>query len=69
MSVIIGENIDKFRLRVVASAVRLESKGLKGRVKASVIARDILKKNKIKPETNLVLLAEQFMKFIESQES
>jgi len=63
-SVIVGENIDRFRLLTIASALRLESKGLKGKIKASVIARQILKANGIVPAKLLVELCEQFKNFV-----
>lgn len=65
MSMITGPDIDRFRLRVVASALRLESKGLKGKVKASVIARKTLEDHGIKAEKSLVKLHEQFRKFLD----
>jgi hypothetical protein len=69
MHVITGDQIDAFRLKAISCALKLESKGLKGRVKASVIARDILNKNGIKAEKNLVKLCEQFKQFILEKEA
>jgi hypothetical protein len=65
-SVIVGEQVDSFRLKVIASALRLECRGLKGRFKASNIARGILLENNIKPERSLLKLSEQFKKFVEN---
>jgi hypothetical protein len=69
MSVISGEMIDLYRLKTISAGLRLESKGLKGRVRCSVIAREILSKHNKKPEKNLVKLCEQFKNFVIEQEA
>lgn len=66
--VIVGEDINRFRLKVILSALRLECKGLKGRTKASVIARDILKNENIIPEKILSKLYDQFKDYVSSKE-
>lgn len=68
MSMITGPDIDRFRLRVIASALRLESKGMKGKIKASVIARKILTEAGKKPAKLLGELYVQFKNFIDESD-
>jgi hypothetical protein len=69
MNIIEGENIYKFRLLAIRSALKLETKGLRGRFKASVIARDILTKAGIKAKKNKDELLVQFQTYIDNMES
>lgn len=64
-TVIVGDNIQRARLLVIKSALRLESVGMKGRVNAAVIARDILvKAGVVKPARNKQKLLEQFTDYL-----
>lgn len=68
--VITGDQIDKFRLRVIASALRLEAKGLRAsRFSASKAARQVLANAGIKPKTKKVELLEQYTNYINSIET
>lgn len=69
MNVISGEMVDLYRLKTISAGIKLESKGLKARVRCSVIAREILTKHNKKPEKNLVKLCEQFKNFVLEQEA
>lgn len=66
MNVIVGEDIQKFRLLAIKGALKLETKGLVGRFKASVIARDILTKAGIKAKKNKMELLVQFQDYIDN---
>lgn len=67
--VITGEAINKFRLKVIASALKLETKGLcASRFSASKAAREVLAKAGIKPKTKKVELLEQYTNYINSIE-
>lgn len=69
MNVIEGENIYKFRLLAIKGALKLEAKGLRGRFKVSIIARDILTKAGIKAKKNKDELLVQFQTYIDNMES
>ena len=64
-TVIVGEDIQRYRLLVIKSALRLEAVGMKGRINAAPIARDILiKAGMVKPARNKQRLLEQFTDYL-----
>jgi hypothetical protein len=64
-TVIVGDNIQRYRLLCIKSALRLEAVGMKGRVNAAVIARDILiKAGIVNPARNKQKLLEQFTDYL-----
>ena len=66
-TVIAGENIDKFRLITLKSALKLETKGMKhSRVNISKIVRGILAGAGIKGKSNKMELLVQFEDYISS---
>lgn len=60
------ENIEKFRLRAIFSALKLETKGLRGRFNAAKMAGEILVKAGIKPARKKVELLEQYVEYLKS---
>jgi hypothetical protein len=64
MTVIVGDNIQRYRLLCIKSALKLESMGMKGRVNAAVIARDILAKAGIRAARNKKELLVQFTDYL-----
>lgn len=60
------ENIEKFRLRAIFHALKLETKGLKGRFNSAKIAREILSKAGIKPAVKKVELLEQYVEYLKT---
>lgn len=68
VTVITGENIQKFRLRLIFRALSSEVKGLKFKVSPSKAARQVLESNGIKPHRNKKNLLIQFENFINKQE-
>lgn len=70
MSLVIeGENILKYRLLVIRSALRLESIGMRGKVSAAAIARSILSKAGFVAKRNKKDLLVQFNNYINSLEN
>lgn len=67
-SVISGENIDKFRLHAIKAALRLESVGMRGKVNAAVIARDMLVKAGLKASRDKKILLVEFCDYLKSLE-
>lgn len=63
-TVITGEGIHKFRLLAVKSALRLECAGMRGKVKASKVARQILSDAGVKPAKNLQSLLIQYNNYL-----
>lgn len=67
-TVITGSNIQRFRLQVIKQALYLESKGMRGRVNAANIARDILVKVGIKAVRDKKKLLVQFTDYLNTLE-
>jgi hypothetical protein len=63
-TVIVGDNIQRARLLVIKSGLRLESLGFRNKIKASVIARSILAKAGIKACHNKQDLLVQFTDYL-----
>jgi hypothetical protein len=63
-TVITGEDIDKFRLLAIKSALRLECVGMKGKFSASKLAREILTKAGVKPSRSKQDLLVQYTNHI-----
>ena len=63
-TVIVGDNIQRARLLVIKSGLRLEAVGMKCRISAAPIARDILVKAGIKPARNKSELLVQFTDYL-----
>jgi hypothetical protein len=65
-TVITGENVLKYRLLSLKSALKLETKGLKhSRFNVSKIVKGILSEKGIKPKSNKILLLAQFETYLE----
>jgi len=65
-TVITGENVEKYRLLSLKSALKLETKGLKhSRFNVSQIVKGILAEKGIKPKNNKILLLVQFETYLE----
>jgi len=62
--VITGENIHKVRLLALRGALRMEASGLRGKVNAAKIVRDMLEEAGIKAARNKTKLLEQFSEYI-----
>ena len=63
-TVIVGDNIQRYRLLVIKAGLKLEAAGFKCRISASPIARDILVKAGIKPARNKKELLVQFTDYL-----
>jgi hypothetical protein len=64
-TVIVGDNIQRARLLVIKSGLRLEAVGMKCRISAAPIARAILvKAGVVKPARNKQRLLEQFTDYL-----
>jgi hypothetical protein len=63
-TVIVGDNIQRARLLVIKSGLRLEAVGMKCRISAAPIARTILAKAGIKPARNKQELLVQFSDYL-----
>ena len=64
-TVIVGDNIQRYRLLVIKSGLKLEAAGFKCRISPAPIARDILvKAGMVKPARNKQKLLEQFTDYL-----
>lgn len=68
-SVITGDNIHKFRLHAIKAALRLESVGMRGKVNAAKIARDVLNKAGLKASRDKRVLLVEFSDYLNNLEN
>jgi hypothetical protein len=68
-TVIVGDDIQRYRLLAIKACLRLESTGMRGKIKASVIARQILNKAGLKAAVDKRRLFIQFSDYINSLEN